>query len=169
MTTDQPEATSRKKAAVGPINTTVPPRMTPEQVKALADGGDQFIYLDVRTTTEFLDGHPPDAWNIPVALVDPATSGMVMNGEFLSVVEANIPKETRVIVGCRSGRRSAKAQTLMEAAGYTRVSNMLGGFVGGNDSSTGAAVAGWSRSGYPIQRGDGDEHGYAALAAKVKP
>jgi rhodanese-related sulfurtransferase len=93
---------------------------------------------------------------------------MEINERYLAVVQANIPIDARVIVGCRSGRRSARATRIMLEAGYKHVFSMLGGFIAKKDGTGGVVVAGWSELGYPIERGDGDAKSYAFLSAKAK-
>ena len=66
------------------------------------------VYIDVRTEREFANGHPQGAVNIPVAFPDPAR-GMMMNPDFVKVVEANFPHDKKIIVGCQAGPRSNAA------------------------------------------------------------
>ncbi len=124
------------------------------------------VYLDVRTEAEFQAGHPARAINIPVVFFDQAAGRPVPNQHFLSVVEATIPKEATVVVGCQAGGRSQRAAEIMEQAGYTHVSNMLGGFGGGQDQ-TGQAVAGWQEAGLPVNTDNSDGVSYASLAEKA--
>src|SRR3990172_6381286 len=83
-------------------------QVTPEEAKRLLDAGG-YVYLDVRTVPEFVAGHPPTAYNVPVAELNPVTGEMKMNEKFLPVVQAAIPPDTQLIVGCRTGGRSAAA------------------------------------------------------------
>ncbi|NMH66025.1 rhodanese-like domain-containing protein [Shewanella salipaludis] len=75
------------------------------------------MVLDVRTAEEFSQGHLPQAVNIPFQQVAE---------EFAA---RNIPKDTPIVLYCRSGRRSGKAQEALIAAGYTQTYNG-GGFEG---------------------------------------
>jgi len=124
------------------------------------------VYLDVRTEAEFQAGHPERAINIPVMFFDQATGRPVPNQNFLSVVEAAIPKETTVVVGCQAGGRSQRAAEIMQQAGYSSVSNMMGGFGGGQDQ-TGRAVPGWQEAGLPVNANNGDGVSYASLSQKA--
>ena len=74
----------------------------------------------MRTEREFAAGHPQGAVNIPVAFPDPAR-GMVMNADFVKVVEGNFPKDRKIIVGCQAGPRSNAAAGLLQQAGYQDV------------------------------------------------
>lgn len=68
------------------------------------------IYIDVRTKGEYETGHVPGAINHDI--MD------MMQGVF-----PNIDKDTEVTLYCESGNRSMMAKTMMEKAGFTRVTN----------------------------------------------
>lgn len=97
----------------------------PESLKALIEGKTEtYTLVDVRTETEYADGHIPTAQNIPV-----------------DVIEANPPqaaKDSLIIVYCRSGRRSQMARDILVRLGYTQVidfgavSNYRGELIKGN-------------------------------------
>lgn len=129
------------------------PEVTPEEAKRLLDGGEGYVYLDVRTEAEFLSGRTPGAMNIPVAVVNATTGQMEFNARFMETVQAALPVDARIIVGCKAGPRSESACGLMIQAGYTNVSNMVGGFSGMTDHTGQVMVEGWSTLGYPIERG----------------
>jgi rhodanese-related sulfurtransferase len=124
------------------------------------------VYIDVRTVSEFTRGHPDGAVNIPVAFYDPAR-GMVLNQEFISVVEAHFPRDRKLIVGCQAGPRSSAAAKMLEQAGYRDISNMLGGFGGMRDPSGRTVARGWSDLGLPVSQENGDGSSYESLAAKA--
>jgi rhodanese-related sulfurtransferase len=145
------------------------PAINPEEAKKLLDSDSSYVYLDVRTPAEFQAGRPTGAINIPVAEMNPVSGSMELNPKFMDVVTAHIGKEAKVIVGCRSGARSAAAQELMHQAGYTDTSNMLGGFGGKSDATGQVITEGWSTLGYPTERGDAGDAGYAALSTKTTP
>lgn len=83
----------------------------PAQAHALVEGGATLI--DVRSAGEYASGHIEGARNIPVGEI----------GERTSEVGA---KDKPVVVYCRSGMRSAQAQSTLEAAGFTQVHNLGG-------------------------------------------
>lgn len=139
-------------------------QVTPEEAKRLLDGGG-VIYLDVRTVPEFVNGHTPSAVNIPVAELNPQTGRMELNEKFLGVVSANIPPDAQLIVGCKTGGRSAAACEMLSQAGYKNLRNMVGGFGGITDPTGQVVQEGWSTLGYPIERGDGGAKSYASQAA----
>lgn len=136
-------------------------QLTPEEAHALVGQGHH--YIDVRTEAEFANGHPAGAVNVPVVFPDPATRQMVMNPEFLEVMEAHFPKDASLIVGCQAGSRSQRAADVLAQAGYSCVANMQGGFAGSRDQSGRTAVRGWAESGLPICRDCGAANSYAGL------
>lgn len=141
-------------------------QITPPEAQALMEQDPQVVYLDVRTVAEFTAGHPRGARNIPVVFFD-AAHRPVPNPDFLTVVEANIPKDTRIIVGCQAGMRSQRAAEILTQAGYTRVANMQGGFGGARDQTGRVVVPGWQECGLPVSTDNGEGVSYASLAAKA--
>jgi rhodanese-related sulfurtransferase len=95
-----------------PVQTT---DITPaELAEKIAANADEVILIDVREPYEWQVGHLPTARHIPLAQVPQR------------LVE--IPKDVEVIMICRSGGRSARAQDyLLRQAGYTNVKNLVGG------------------------------------------
>jgi phage shock protein E len=62
------------------------------------------LLLDVRSPDEFSDGHIEGAVNIPVDQVDARLS--------------SLPRDKPIVVYCAMGSRSARAATLLAAAGF---------------------------------------------------
>jgi rhodanese-related sulfurtransferase len=139
--------------------------ITPQQAHDVLTKDPSAVYIDVRTPLEFENGHPAGAVNIPVAFSDPAR-GMVMNAEFVSVVEKNFPKDKKIVIGCQAGPRSNRAAGLLIEAGYRDVSNLLGGFGGMRDQAGNVAAPGWAASGLPVSQDNGAGVSYESLAAK---
>jgi len=139
------------------------PEISPQEAKAKLDQVNGTIYLDVRTVPEFDQGRPPAALNVPVMIRDASTGQMVLNEEFIDVVQANVPTDADIIVGCRSGGRSARATAMLLHAGYTNVVNMAGGFGGAHGPDGAVAEPGWSTLGYPVETGDAGNRAYDAL------
>ena len=130
----------------------------PEAADLLAQG---WRYLDVRSIPEFDEGHPQGAANVP--LLHLQGGRMVPNGDFQRVVEAHYPKDAPLVVGCKSGGRSAQAAALLEAAGYTSVVDMRGGMAGERDMFGRVSVAGWVEAGLPVETTTGPGQTYADL------
>ncbi len=122
----------------------VPP---PEAADLLASG---YKYLDVRSIPEFQGGHPPGAYNIPLNHMVPGR-GMVPNPEFEVAVTRHFGKDDKLVLGCASGVRSLRAAEMLQAAGYTDVLDMRGGWNGERDASGRTAVPGWKDAGLPIE------------------
>ena len=75
------------------------------------------------------------------------------NPEFLSVMHANYPPGTKLLMGCQMGGRSAQAAQILAAAGYQDVSNVRGGYGGARDRSTGQLISeGWVEAELPWSR-----------------
>src|SRR5919205_832816 len=95
-------------------------RVTPKEAAELIEKG--WTYLDVRSVPEFEDSHPAGAFNVP--LLHMQGGRMTPNPDFQRVVEACFPRDTKLVVGCKSGGRSLQASTLMQAAGNANVVDM---------------------------------------------
>ena len=85
-----------------------------QELKKKLDGGDQFVFLDVREQYEF------DEFNLGARLIP---LGDLMNRAW----ELDDSKNEEVIVHCRSGKRSAMGQQILQSMGFTNVRNVEGG------------------------------------------
>lgn len=138
-------------------------RVTPVEAEALLKEG--WIYLDVRSIPEFEGGHPTGAVNIPLLHL---TGGrMAPNAAFRSVVEGNFAKDAKIVVGCKAGGRSLQAATVLEAAGFTNVIDMRGGFHGERDNFGRVSCAGWAEAGLPCESSAAPEKCYAELEKRA--
>ena len=142
-------------------------QVTPQQAHDILSGDASVVYIDVRTEGEFGNGHPQGAVNIPVAFSDPAR-GMVMNPNFVKVVEANFGHDKKIIVGCQAGPRSNAAAGFLQQAGFEDVSNMIGGFGGMRDQTGTVIAAGWAGSGLPVSNDNGEGVSYQSLKLKME-
>lgn len=140
--------------------------VNPQQAYELMQGDQEIIYLDVRSVPEYEAGHPQGAINIP--LLHLTGGGMLPNDKFQSVVEANLPKDAKILVGCKTGGRSANACQIMSQMGYTDVANVRGGFVGATDMSGRLVEPGWSALNLPVATEAAEGADYDSLAAKAK-
>ncbi len=87
-----------------------PAAMTPKELsekarQLVAEGA---VLLDVRTPEEFRQGHPEPARNIPVQELPQRLSELG-------------PPETKVVVYCAAGGRSAMAVSLLQRNGFKDV------------------------------------------------
>src|SRR5205085_2220644 len=139
--------------------------ISPQEAYELMQRDPQVVYLDVRSVPEFEAGHPPGAINIPLLHFTPGL-GMSPNQEFPAVVEANLPKDAKIIVGCKSGGRSANACQFMSQMGYQDVTNMRGGFGGAADGAGRVVEPGWTMLSLPVSAEAAEGADYEALAAR---
>ena len=138
-------------------------RISPEEARRRMDE-DGWIYLDVRSVPEFDAGHPKGAYNVP--LMHMGDGGMEPNPDFLPVVEATFPKDTPLILGCRSGGRSLRAGEMLEAAGWTRVVDQRAGWGGARDPFGQLGEPGWEAAGLPSATEPEPGRSYAELEAE---
>ncbi len=82
--------------------------------------------------------------------------------------QANFPPDSRLVVGCKVGGRSARACQILEDAGYSNLVNMDGGFHGRFDPMGRLVQPGWSHHELPTSTDNGDGVSHASLAAKAE-
>jgi rhodanese-related sulfurtransferase len=125
----------------------VPATVTPQEAWSLFSSG-QAVLVDVRTPEELkFVGHVPDSLNVPWA----TGTNMTRNPRFARELEAKVgDKHKRVLLLCRSGKRSAAALEVAVKAGFTRISNVVEGFEGElNDAHQRGSADGWRFHGLP--------------------
>jgi rhodanese-related sulfurtransferase len=137
-------------------------RVSPKEAKELMAAG--WTYLDVRSAPEFEQGRPAGAVNVPLMHSGPA--GMAPNPDFLAVAQAAFPKNTKLIVGCQAGGRSARAAQVLEGAGYLEIVDQRAGFGGARDAGGRITEPGWAAEGLPVEQGPASTGGYEALRKK---
>lgn len=98
--------------------------VTVAEAKALIEGKPDMVILDVRTPSEFDDGHIEGAINIPV--------------DYLAGRLDELNKDDELLVYCRTGNRSARAVGILDDNGFTKIFHMDAG------------ITGWVDSGYPV-------------------
>jgi len=141
--------------------------VSPKDAFELMENDPQYIYLDVRSVPEFEAGHPARAMNIPIMHFAPG-AGMSPNPDFTTVVDSAIPKDAKIVIGCKTGGRSARACEILSQMGYTDVANVRGGFVGAMDNTGRVTEPGWSMLNLPTCSECNDEARYDSLAAKAR-
>lgn len=113
---------------------------TPDAI-ARVQGDPSLVHIDVRSVPEFEAGHAPNAYNIP--LMHMGAGGMTPNPSFVAEVQAHFPPDTKILLSCKAGGRSARAAALLEGLGYTQLADHIGGWGGGNGDP------GWVAGGGP--------------------
>jgi rhodanese-related sulfurtransferase len=120
-------------------------RVAPDEAQRMVQDED-YVYLDVRSVREFDAGHPQGAYNIPFLKATPA--GLKPNLAFIQDVSKHFGVEDKIVVGCKSGGRSAQAGTALASVGFTAVVDLAGGYdawvPGGHPVSKGAAGRSYS-------------------------
>lgn len=106
-----PKQTEVPQVAAGEIS--------PIEVKARLDRGDDFQLIDVREVFEHQIGNIAQAKLIPLGDLPKRLN--------------EIDPAREVVVYCKMGGRSAKAADLLRASGYTKVLNMTGGILAWSD------------------------------------
>ena len=137
-------------------------RISPAEAKALLDEG--YVYVDVRSIPEFDAGHPTGAFNVPLNHQGPR--GMQPNPDFVAVMEANFPKDAKLVLGCKAGGRSAKAAAVLAQAGFTNLVDQRCGWSGAPDAF-GKVEPGWQPAGLPSSLVAEAGRSYADLAKKA--
>jgi rhodanese-related sulfurtransferase len=127
---------------------TVIQRVSPAEAQQLMNE-QGFLYLDVRSEPEYAAGHPVGSHNVP--LMNAGPGGMEPNPDFLAVVQANFPKDARLLIGCKAGGRSFKAGEVLINAGYTGIINQGAGFEGPRDAFGALIEKGWGPAGLPVE------------------
>src|SRR6185295_17857353 len=89
-------------------------RITPVQALARQQRG--AVLIDVRENDELAAGKPAGAIGIPLATIA---------AQIASVAPAN---DADIILSCASGQRSLRAAATLQAAGYTHVASIDGGY-----------------------------------------
>ncbi|AKB59398.1 rhodanese-like domain-containing protein [Methanosarcina barkeri] len=104
-----------------------------QEAKEMIETGDVFV-LDVRTPDEFNSSHIKGATLIPLSN---AFGSNLSSDSLLKARIDEVPKE-KILVYCRTGRRSDTAGKMLVNAGYSQVYNMVGGIIA------------WTDAGYPV-------------------
>jgi rhodanese-related sulfurtransferase len=127
-------------------------QIDPKQTHDTLQNDSNSVYIDVRTVEEFATGHVPGAVNIPVMSPDPMSRRMSPNPNFLTTVQARYEKDRKIICGCQMGGRSQFAADMLVQAGFSDVSNMVGGFGGAKDPLGRVVSPGWLQSDLQVEK-----------------
>jgi rhodanese-related sulfurtransferase len=97
-------------------------------VKRRMDAGEQFTIVDVREESEWANGHLPGAIYLGKGIIE-------------RDIEQRVPgTNSKLILYCGGGFRSALVADNLQKMGYTNVESMDGGWKG------------WLAAGYPTQK-----------------
>jgi rhodanese-related sulfurtransferase len=89
--------------------------ITLDEFKTLRAAGEKFVLVDVREDNEWVAGHAAGALHIGRGVLE-------------AQIEGKVPeKDSRLVLYCRSGGRSALAADTLQKMGYTKVASLAGG------------------------------------------
>lgn len=134
-----------------------PKRVPPEVARDLMEK-EGYVYVDVRSTQEFEQGHPAGAYNVPLLHMGPG--GMIPNPDFMGVMEKSFQRDAKLVLGCKAGGRSLTAATMLLAAGFKTVVDQRAGFDGT------PFEAGWRPRALPVSLSAPAGHTYEGLRSK---
>jgi rhodanese-related sulfurtransferase len=143
VTLEAPAAPAASTLAVD----AVPASVSPVEAWRLFSAGEALL-VDVRTPEELkFVGQVPGSLNVAWA----TGTSLTRNPRFLRELENKVPdKHRRLLLLCRSGKRSALAQAVAQKAGFTAVSNVSEGFEGELDAQQQRGRGdGWRFQGLP--------------------
>jgi rhodanese-related sulfurtransferase len=124
-----------------------------------------YTYVDVRSEPEFLTGHPPGAFNVPLQIVE--GDRLVDNPEFMRVMSSVFRTGDPLVIGCRSGSRSHVAIERLEGAGFEQLVELRHGFHGARDAF-GRRLPGWLQQGQPVETGNAGERSYERILQRLR-
>ena len=90
------------------------PLIAPAALRAMLVSQIKVVLVDVRRPEEFAAGHIDGAILMPI--------------ETIAAAYRNLPKDTRLVVYCHAGQRSARAVAFLLAHGYGEAVSLDGGF-----------------------------------------
>ncbi len=102
--------------------------VTVDQVKAMLDGGEKLVLLDVREESEWAKDHLPGAIHLGKGIIE------------RDIEERFSDSATPLVLYCGGGFRSALAADNLQKMGYANVISMDGG------------IRGWCEKGYPLTK-----------------
>jgi rhodanese-related sulfurtransferase len=122
--------------------------LTPAEAQQILETAASAKLVDVRTRPELeLVGRIPGASHIEWAYYP----DMRLNPDFINQLSQQVDTESVVMFICRTGGRSHNAAAVATQAGYTNCYNVLEGFEGATEPSTGqrGKINGWKVAGLP--------------------
>ena len=97
------------------------------ELKNKLDNGEKINFIDCRELAEWSEGHIEGATLIPLS-------------EFQQKYESVLTdKDAKIVVQCRSGKRSMDACMFLLSKGYSDLNNLEGG------------ILAWTQAGFPIK------------------
>ena len=91
------------------MNAPIADVITSIELRKLLESSTAPRVVDVRTPAEFETAHIPGSYNVPIEVLD----------KHSPEIATSLDREDHVVLVCRSGQRSTKAQALLRNAGLT--------------------------------------------------
>jgi rhodanese-related sulfurtransferase len=92
------------------------PHISSQQLSGYLSGEENFVLLDIRTEAEYLAGHIQGAQWFPRGKLEYYIQDLIKG------------PDSRIVLYCRTGGRSALATLTLQDMGYTNVVDLDGGF-----------------------------------------
>ncbi len=118
------EALDKEQEKEDAVETAPIIQISPQEAYSMIMEEEDVFLLDVRTQAEYEEGYIEGAVLIPVSELEKRL--------------AEVPMDKKILVYCRSGRRSMTAAELLVNNGYTEVYNIQGGIIS------------WHNAGLPV-------------------
>ena len=84
-------------------------KISSEEAKNIIDSSNDEIIIDVREKNEYEEGHIKDSILIPLDTLENTIEDIIKD------------KDSKILVYCRSGRRSAEASKIIKSLGYNNI------------------------------------------------
>ncbi len=110
--------------------------ITPAELKARLDAGEDLLLIDVREAAEFEHGHIGGAHLVPRGIIEAAADTSYPK----HYPPLSGAREKQIAVYCATSGRSAMAAAVLQMMGFRKVINVAGGF------------SRWESEGLPIVR-----------------
>lgn len=104
-----------------------------------------YTYIDVRDADEFEEGRPAGALNFPFSASE--------RTRFVDAVRSRFREDSKLVVGCNSGRRSQLAARALVENGFRAVVECRTGWDGTRGIFGELIEPGWRRTGLPTESG----------------
>jgi len=137
--------------------------LTAKEAYQMVKEQDQILFIDVRTRpelefvgwTNLVNANIPfqikdfSAWNTKKTIFQSTTNSDFLRSLKKLLEQNNLGKNSKIILICRSGCRSAVAARKLYTSGYKNIYSVVDGFEGDKDASGRRSVNGWKNAGLP--------------------
>jgi rhodanese-related sulfurtransferase len=100
-----------------------------KELKQKLDAKESIQFIDCREKEEWDEAHIPGATLLPLSELESKFESVLKN------------KDAKIVIHCRSGKRSMNACIFLLSKGYSNLTNVEGG------------IMSWIREGFPVNNG----------------